>query len=644
MIQQSILKTNQAILSQTTAVNSILQSISLSPGGHPHSTEPQSSLSWHGNRGFIETPQTQQHTILTQLVPGVERGHEKGHEHEPVLDGSAGFVHASSGSIVSSEPTSPFEDSPNFFPEAYTTEQLLPKSCLVVISSMEIASSSNSKTNLYRLFYRTSPRQWCRLSISIKIPRFSIYWAATRTSRDEVNTVDTLRSVGGAAPPYSLLTKIQERLSGTEDFGEDVHLHFLLSDQDSIRKQYDKSSIDLLPPISESSKAFQEALTFLADLGCPRYFENEITQIAILEPPSRFAACIHGILVYEIKFARSVPSTELLYNIQLLHCMNGVSGFAKLVGIVVNTTRTHLKSYLIEFPSARWRLQEVTQDRSITWKRREKWAKQLVESVSQIHSKGFVVGSLCTQPPVIIDGSDCVQFWYFKQKFRMGRAGGANYPPEFGHFRNVSSITSEAKGPNVTSKTDIFQLGLILWRLAENSPRTQKSPVCMREGCSPQAHPLYDKSHLDPIALPRLPDSIPQYYRQIVDVCRAEDPNDRLAAWRLLKMFPSTSEPESSQIETSRPESTATRVLGMSRLGPGFCDHCRKENIPLPFFHCSVCRVGDFDICQACYDGGIHCYDTDHLLVEMQQVGSWIVPGKYCSSVKSSGDRDLIEL
>jgi len=642
VIQQSLSKTHQAILSQTTAVNSILHSISLGPGSHPHPTEPRSLLPSHANRGFIEASQTQQHTLPTQQLPGVRGGHEKDHEHEPVLEGSAGFLYSSSGSIASSEPTSPFEDSQNFFPEIYSTQQLLPTSCLVVISSMEIESSSDYKTNLYRLFYRRSPRQWCRLSISIKIPRFSIYWAATKTSQDEFNTMGTLRSVGSAALPNSLLTKTQERLSEAEDLDEDIHFRFSLSDQDSIRMQYYNSSINLFPATSKSSKTSREALTFLDDLGCPRYFENEITQIALLEPPSRFAACIHGKLVYEIRFARSLPSSELLYNIQLLHCMNGASGLAKLVGIVVDSTGNHLKSYLIEFPRARWKLQEVIQNQSITWKRREKWAKQLVEGVSQIHSQGFVVGTLRTSSPVITDGSDCVQLWYFKQKFQMGRAGGAYYPPECLHFRHLSPTTSEAECPNVTSKTDIFHLGLVLWRLAENSPRTHNSPVCIREGCSAQAHLRYDESHLDPIALPSLPESIPQYYRQVVDICRAENPNDRLAAWRLLKLFP-TSEPESSQIERSRPESTDTRMSLMSRLVPGFCDSCLKSSIPLPFFHCNVCQTGDFDICKACYEEGIHCYDTDHLLVEMKQVGSWIVPGKYCSSVGSSGGRDFIE-
>jgi hypothetical protein len=40
----------------------------------------------------------------------------------------------------------------------------------------------------------------------------------------------------------------------------------------------------------------------------------------------------------------------------------------------------------------------------------------------------------------------------------------------------------------------------------------------------------YDESHIDPITLPRLPESIPQYYKDIMDAYRAEDPKNRPAA------------------------------------------------------------------------------------------------------------------
>jgi serine/threonine protein kinase len=325
--------------------------------------------------------------------------------------------------------------------------------------------------------------------------------------------------------------------------------------------------------------------------------------------------------------------------------MKGLFGFAKLVGVVVDNSGKHLKSYLLEFPKARWSLMQAVKNQSIPWEHRERWARQLVEGVSQLHSKGFVVGTLVSSlSPVLIDDSNTIKFWYFKSKFNVGVRVEGYYPPEYLHFRNLSRTISEDQCPKVTSKTDIFHLGLILWLLAENSPRTTASPVCIRERCDEVAGRCCDESHSDPITLPKLPESTPNYYRKIVDACRAKSPNDRPAARRLLELFPSISESTPSRYKTSDPETTDLSVMGRSLVGIVDCDRCRKRDIQLPFFHCIVCEIGDFDICSACYDRGAHCYETDHLLVEMIKMGSLIVPGKYHSSVKNSGKREILEL
>ena len=111
------------------------------------------------------------------------------------------------------EPQSLFEMSANFFPEVYTTDQRLPRSCLIVISSYEEHLVENSKRNLYRLFYLKSPRQWCRINLSINIPRRSKYWAATKTTQNEYKTMETRAPKGYAALPYSLISQLQPALS-----------------------------------------------------------------------------------------------------------------------------------------------------------------------------------------------------------------------------------------------------------------------------------------------------------------------------------------------------------------------------------------------------------------------------------------------
>ena len=117
-----------------------------------------------------------------------------------------------------------------------------------------------------------------------------------------------------------------------------------------------------------------------------------------------------------------------------------------------------------------------------------------------------------------------------------------------------------------------------------------------------QVGPACDESHIDPITLPRLPESITQHYRDLVDECRAEDPNERPATWRLLERFPSTSDPESSQTEASEHKSMGVSSLRKNIVRAIICDRCQKT-VQAPFLQCDICHVGDYDIRLACYDG-----------------------------------------
>jgi hypothetical protein len=72
----------------------------------------------------------------------------------------------------------------------------------------------------------------------------------------------------------------------------------------------------------------------------------------MVEAPIRFASLVGGVLVYETIFFRDCPSHKDLYNIQVLRYMDDVPGyyFSNLVEIVVDSSRRHLKDYLVDFP------------------------------------------------------------------------------------------------------------------------------------------------------------------------------------------------------------------------------------------------------------------------------------------------------
>jgi hypothetical protein len=215
----------------------------------------------------------------------------------------------------------------------------------------------------------------------------------------------------------------------------------------------------------------QDMLIFLGDLECQQVEEKDVFQIEMIEAPIHLASMVNGVLLYEAKFFRSYPSHKDIYNIQVLCAMEGVPGFPKLVGIVVNKSEKneseiHLKSYLVELPQTKWHtLSDFLPDTStIPWERREELARQVVEGVRQLHRRSFYIGTLWrARLPILVDICGRVQFWSFDKQFAPGQRSCC-YPPEYGkYFRDTESAKNEAEFPLVTPKADIFCLGMTLW-------------------------------------------------------------------------------------------------------------------------------------------------------------------------------------
>lgn len=385
-----------------------------------------------------------------------------------------------------SEPVGPLEASPNFFPETYTIDQRLSSNFLVVTGSYEERSSETQRMNFYGLFYQVSPRKWQKLSISLDICRSSVFWTVTKISKRGFNTRPS-HNIAMPSVPTALLLQFQICLPKIGSLTENAHLRLSLSNREGLQtNQLHPRAFHFGSSLAntEALSASQSLLAFLDDLGCPRYFENEVTQIAMIEYPDRFATCVDGMLVYETKFAQSTPTYEAIYNIQLLHCLRGVPGFVAFVGIVVDRSGKHLKSYLVKFPRRKWSIltDKLSQDRPVPWEHREKWARQLIEGVRDVHSRGFVVGTLFrAQIRILVDESDRLGFFRFEKKYIMGYGLGSYYPPEALHFRNAPLSMEQVDCPDLTPKFDIFHLGAVLWLIAENRPRELPSLVCMRE-------------------------------------------------------------------------------------------------------------------------------------------------------------------
>ena len=629
---------HREMLLQSHAVRLLLQpDPSTSSADTAYVKAQQRWLPWHSSGGFLGPLQAQT-SPTDDAVESTRATVSFGNSNTRPL----------SRMMLAPEPASSLELLADYLPELYTVEERFPTSLLAVTSLFETCHSGESRTNVCKFSYFRS-RRWRTLDISIDIRRSSLYWAVTKLPRMEDRHQDALLETGMASLSPSLFAQIQSFLSTLHEL-EGTHLHFRLTDQKIIRETGQVPPSYPLP-LDTNTFVSPDVLAFLDDLGCPRYVEEQLTQIAFIDPPTSFASCLGGKWVLETKFGQTIPTVELLYNIQLLRAMENTPGFVKFAGVVTDASGKRLSSYLIEFPWTRCRFlkdifNETESSEVIPWERRERWARQIVEAVGCAHSKGFVIGTLglAWRFSILIDHMDCVCLWQFKSKIVPHRTPH-NYTPELHGSANTGAHSRAETGRlDITSKTDLYNLGRVLWLLAEFFPWIPIGPTCVREECIQFPHRC-NRSHEDPHSLPPLPPAIPQYYRDMVDMCRAESPTERPAAWRLLRLFPLANRHQSSPEAIISSESLDSALLKHSSLRFAFCDHCGRPVESLSFT-CTVCHSGDFDVCLLCFNEGRHCLDTDHLLVELEKRLSQgcAASGRYYSNVKDSGDRNVIRL
>lgn len=199
---------------------------------------------------------------------------------------------------------------------------------------------------------------------------------------------------------------------------------------------------------------------------------------------------------------------EFLYEVNALDSLLGCRHVVQLEGLVVDESESVVKGLLISY-AANGALVDVLFDEGekLEWHRREKWAKQIVEGLSDIHEAGFVQGDF-TLSNIVIDEDDNAIIIDIN---RRGCPVGWE-PPELGRLID----SGQRIGMCISVKTDLYQLGMVLWALAEccDEPEREERP------------------------LPCLPSTIPTYYRRMVESCLSERPQGRSSAKRLYRKFP----------------------------------------------------------------------------------------------------------
>ncbi|KAJ5081900.1 hypothetical protein NUU61_010164 [Penicillium alfredii] len=189
---------------------------------------------------------------------------------------------------------------------------------------------------------------------------------------------------------------------------------------------------------------------------------------------------------------------EFLYEINALHALNGSSSVIQVEGIVVDERQEVVKGLLISYAD-QGALVDIL---------RERWAKQIVRGLCEIHESGYVQGDF-TLANIVVDAQDNAKIIDIN---RRGCPVGWE-PPEI-----AAKIESNQRiSMYIGVKTDLYQLGMTLWALAVEEDEPERQP-----------RPLYLGDDV----------KVPNYYRRIVDICLSSTPRHRLAAKELLSIFP----------------------------------------------------------------------------------------------------------
>ena len=201
---------------------------------------------------------------------------------------------------------------------------------------------------------------------------------------------------------------------------------------------------------------------------------------------------------------------EFLYEVNALHAMIGSQHVIQFRGLVVDERDSVIKGLLISY-AEQGSLVDTLYDYKghLSWGTREKWARQIISGLSEIHEAGFVQGDFTLSNIVIDVNNDA----YIIDINRRGCPVGWE-PPEIQDLISSGQRISTYIGV----KSDLFQLGMVLWGLAEEEDEPERQPR--------------------PLQSNMFSSNPPQYFQDLVDTCLRRNPRDRLAAKELLTLFP----------------------------------------------------------------------------------------------------------
>jgi serine/threonine protein kinase len=250
---------------------------------------------------------------------------------------------------------------------------------------------------------------------------------------------------------------------------------------------------------------------------------------------------------YKVFIKKEIPGPdaveEFLYEINALCSLRDSKSVIKFEGIIVDENNELIKGLLISYADQGAlvdMLYDYKNSDQMLWERREKWARQIVQGLSEIHEAGFVQGDF-TLSNIVIDHADDAKIIDIN---RRGCPVGWE-PPELAKLIESGQRISIYIGV----KSDLFQLGMVLWALAEQQDEPER-----------QERPLYR-------TLAR-PSAIPTYFRDLVKACLSDSPRERPTATALLARFPDEPSDQLLPVKTDRQSFSTHRSVDKEYIDP----------------------------------------------------------------------------
>lgn len=356
------------------------------------------------------------------------------------------------------------------------------------ILNLSMSFRDKSEREKFFVTFAETPTKWRRLTISLDYrtaPEGSLEadLKSLHYQRDKSFRVfEAIRESLGDIQYYDTVTNL--KLETTED---DCQLH--------IHVREDANEIVQFP-----------AASLMEHVQCQRYRESEV------EFDSHLSGFVYKVRVEgQLLIKKEIPGPdtveEFLYEVNALDALYGADSVVQLRGLITDEEESTVRGLLLSYAS-RGAMVDILYDHAgeMPWHQREKWARQIVEGLSNVHEAGFVQGDF-TLSNIVIDEDDDAQIIDIN---RRGCPVGWE-PPELS--RLIES--GQRIAMHISVKTDLFQLGMVLWALASQCDEPERS------------RPL---QQLEP--------DIPSYYRRIVDSCLDPRPQGRLSAAQLLLKFP----------------------------------------------------------------------------------------------------------